>query len=440
VDYRNSKLIGKGALGSTYYAEKLDTGEKIIVKELNTNTKHFQRIANSVILASKLTHPNLPKIENIHFDSNSLLIEMQYIDGDALDNVISKGYISLKEFFRISQDVLRAVCYLHENGLVHRDIKPANILIERETQSAFLIDYDLIQSIEAGDDERNEFAGTPLFMAPEQIKSSNYSTKSDIYSLGIILHAMLTGNLPYKVEKFTDLARKFDSNIVVLDDLANPIRNNLETLITRMISIDPDVRPTCKEVYEILNEMTSSINLYDEPITKKKVDTIDNELFASDLLTMTALLNGTIDIPIKTYEKTEISPLQDTNNEIGLFYLEMLKMEYNQLTNQASETFRLWKISFAIGLAIVVISIILIILGKPAEALYTFLLEGLIIFTERLFKIRENNFRTDLEKKREHLEKGDIWRLINSNINGIKDQESRDKKLSDLIDSLRQSL
>lgn len=205
LNYRITALIGKGGMGSVYLAEhKLIETQKVAIKVINKDMLNDFTVgllkSEAEHLAS-LNHPNIVHFIDYHVDEQgNVYLIMEYANGISLDKYVKTvtGLIVEDRIGPIFEPILDAVEYAHKKNIIHRDIKPQNIIITDEGTPKIL-DFGISQILHGGDDDENDnfVAGTPSYMSPEQVKGEKLDERSDIYSLGVMLHQLLTGTEPY---------------------------------------------------------------------------------------------------------------------------------------------------------------------------------------------------------------------------------------------------
>ncbi len=210
--YRIRRYIARGGMGEVYEAEDLDLEVIVAVKTLRTavvaGDLRLSRFKREIDLARRVTHPNIGRIFDIGHHTRPggdevPFLTMEFLSGETLAQRIARlGPIPRPEMLPLTLDMVRALDAIHRNGIVHRDFKSSNVmLIAQPGQSdcARVMDFGLARPANAGDftfTQSGFISGTPVYMAPEQFE--NISTPaSDIYSLGIVLHEMLTGTRPH---------------------------------------------------------------------------------------------------------------------------------------------------------------------------------------------------------------------------------------------------
>lgn len=212
LNYRIVSLIGKGGMGTVYLAvHKLISKEQVAIKVINADMANdFTRnlLRDEAQHLAGLKHTNIVGFKNYHIDdAGNIYLIMEYADGKNLEDYIMNvnGLVVEDRICPLFEPILDAVGYAHRHKILHRDIKPANVVITTEGVPKIL-DFGIAKVLKQQGDEDgdNMVMGTPSYMSPEQVKGEHLDERSDIYSLGVLLHHILTGNPPYDTTTLTE--------------------------------------------------------------------------------------------------------------------------------------------------------------------------------------------------------------------------------------------
>lgn len=200
-DYIILEEIGRGGFGIVYKAKHKLLNQIRAIKIPFTDK--IESIKKEIIVGSKLKHQNIVTIESANLDSDNPYIIMEYIEGSDLSELLKITPYPIKETIDISYQILAALKHAHKNNIIHGDIKPTNILITKDG-TIKITDFGLAKVVQQEYTKlshsflstKKELEGTIKYMSPEQIENKNIDHRSDIYSFGLILHELLTGQLP----------------------------------------------------------------------------------------------------------------------------------------------------------------------------------------------------------------------------------------------------
>ncbi|NLX09554.1 MAG: serine/threonine protein kinase [Chloroflexi bacterium] len=194
--YELGDRIGAGGTASVYRAYDRAQRRFVAVKLLPAGQR--ERFEHEARLASRLDHPHILPVYDFGQHAGAPYLVMQLASGGTLKERIARGPLPYPDLLRILEQIASALDYAHRRGVIHRDLKPANILFDSEGR-AFLADFGIAHLRSAGDplDGANIFAGTAAYASPEQCRGESLTSASDIYALGVVVYAMLTGALPF---------------------------------------------------------------------------------------------------------------------------------------------------------------------------------------------------------------------------------------------------
>src|SRR5467141_762190 len=245
--YRVVALAGRGGMGEVYRAEDLTLGQVVALKflpeTLSQDAAALARFHAEVRTARQVSHPNVCRMFDIGEADGTLFLTMEYVDGEDLASVVRRiGRIKPDKATEIERKICAGLAAAHERGVIHRDLKPANVMLDGAGKIR-LTDFGLagIAASIKGADVR---AGTPAYMAPEQLAGRDVSTKSDLYSLGLILYEILTGKRAFEAATLPELMKQRESGAVTNPStLVRDLDPLVERVILRCLETDPEKRP-----------------------------------------------------------------------------------------------------------------------------------------------------------------------------------------------------
>jgi len=195
--FRILSEIGYGGMGIVYKARDLETDEivalKLLKPEVASDPKMREELRQEVCLARKVTHKNVCRIHELYRSPASSFISMEFIGGETLLSRLRRGgALSVSESIGIARQICAGLREAHAHGIVHRDLKPANIMID-SSGVVKIMDFGIARHSQENDHSTTTIAGTPEYMAPEQIELKAMGPRTDIYALGLLLYEMVTG-------------------------------------------------------------------------------------------------------------------------------------------------------------------------------------------------------------------------------------------------------
>jgi serine/threonine protein kinase len=211
--FRIISEIGEGGMGTVFKAEDLYLERIVAIKILNEKFRENEVSLNwlhrEARAVANLNHPNIVKIYDYGQVNKDHFISMELLEGDNLYTLLNnKKVFTIKEILRILKKILKALTFAHNRGVIHRDIKPHNMILQKDNELKI---FDFGIAIMRGQDllhEETRVSGTPFYMSPEQISNDDVDHRTDIYSTGITLFHLITGEVPFKGTKNTEIFRK----------------------------------------------------------------------------------------------------------------------------------------------------------------------------------------------------------------------------------------
>ena len=292
--YELQELIGGGGMADVYKAQDklLDraVAVKILHQQYANDAEFVEKFRREATAAAKLAHPNIVNIYDVGEDGGSQYIVMEYVSGPTLKEVIQqKGCLEPIEAVRIAKEIASALESAHRNNLVHCDIKPHNILVMPDGHIK-VTDFGIARAVSASTmTYSGSVMGSVHYFSPEQAKGTVITTKSDVYSLGVVLYEMLTGQLPFNGETSVSIALKhLQEEPVPIRQLNPSIPPVLEAIVQKAMSKDPADRPNSTELYADLNQAkamladrgTSQEAVSNDPFATRMIPRITPEMMA----------------------------------------------------------------------------------------------------------------------------------------------------------------
>src|SRR6185312_6911621 len=264
TNYQLDRELTGGGMSRVFVATDLSLGRKVVVKVLppelaaGVNRDRFRR---EIQVAAQLQHPHIVPLLSAGEQGDLLWYTMPYIEGESLRAALErKRHFTIREVMRLLHDIVDALAFAHERGVVHRDIKPANILTQGA--HALVTDFGVAKALSAsmpvtGLTSAGIAIGTPAYMAPEQLAGdATADQRVDIYAVGLLAYELVTGLSPFTGPSPREtLAAQLTRDPQPLHELSAEIPRSLSELIMRCLAKDPDDRPQTAD--EVLNELDS---------------------------------------------------------------------------------------------------------------------------------------------------------------------------------------
>jgi len=247
--YRIVGLLGKGGMGEVYRADDLKLSQPVALKFLPdrflSDGAALARFHREVRVARQVSHRNVCRVYDIGEIDGRHFLSMEFIKGEELSSLLRRiGRLPPDKAVQIARQICAGLAAAHENGILHRDLKPANVMIDGDG-NARITDFGLAGlADEFREDEIS--AGTPAYMAPEQLDGETVTVRSDIYSLGLVLYELFTGKRAFDAPSLGELIklRRSDTTPTTPTAYVKDLDPVIETVIDRCIQKDPAQRPS----------------------------------------------------------------------------------------------------------------------------------------------------------------------------------------------------
>ena len=260
--YEIRSSLGAGGMGEVYLAQDTKLSRRVALKLLTTESSENEdcllRFKQEACIASTLNHPNITHIYEVGEANGLTFIAMEYVEGQTLRQQLASARMKLSEVLDIAIQVASALAASHAHGIVHRDVKPENIMV-REDGYIKVLDFGVAKLIERQATEANAptlFATTPgmllgtvTYMSPEQARGLPVDARTDIWSLGVVLYEMITGEVPFGGATITDVLISVLEREPPLQNSPTEFPVELQQIITRSLAKDKEQR------YQTIDEL-----------------------------------------------------------------------------------------------------------------------------------------------------------------------------------------
>lgn len=241
--YRIVSLLGRGGMGEVYRAEDTKLGVAVALKFLPVELpESLDRFFREVRLGRQISHPNVCRIYDVVEADGLHFLSMEYVDGEDLASLLKRiGRLPPDKAMEVLRQVCAGLDAVHAKGVLHQDLKPANVMIDGRGQ-ARIADFGLaIPTAEGG---QPTLAGTPTYMAPEQLAGKGASVRSDLYALGLVAYEMFTGSRLFDGRSLAELKTQHEQRPSVrIRSLVAEIDARVEAVVLQCLDEDPEKRP-----------------------------------------------------------------------------------------------------------------------------------------------------------------------------------------------------
>lgn len=259
--------LGRGAMGVVFHGFDPVIGRDVAVKTMHlseagtgmSREELVDRFQTEARAAGLLTHPNIVVVFDAGEEQGVFYITMEFVEGKSLQSLMdSRQLFALPRVMKLMEQVCSALDFAHQHNVVHRDIKPANLMLTPD-DTVKITDFGTAKILQFGTAQTAHVMGTPSYMSPEQVKGKPIDGRSDIFSLGVILYELMTGEKPFPGQNITTVIYK-----IINEDPTPPraldssIHPGLSAVITRALAKDPAER------YQSCSELLSALKNYHE--------------------------------------------------------------------------------------------------------------------------------------------------------------------------------
>jgi tRNA A-37 threonylcarbamoyl transferase component Bud32 len=241
--YRIVGRLGRGGMGEVYRADDLKLAQPVALKFLPAEVDHdparLMQLHSEVRMARQVSHPNVCRVYDIDEVDGHTFLSMEYVDGEELGSLLRRiGRFPVERALEMSRQICAGLAAAHERGVIHRDLKPANVMLDGAGKVR-ITDFGL-----AGMTGETIRAGTPAYMAPEQLAGSEVTAQSDIYALGLVLYELFTGQRAIDAKTVAELVRKREAGIAPPSQLVRDLDPAIDRAILRCLERNPADRPS----------------------------------------------------------------------------------------------------------------------------------------------------------------------------------------------------
>jgi predicted Ser/Thr protein kinase len=247
VRYEILALAGSGSMGNVYKARDRETGGivalKLLKPEIASDQQMTDRFKRELLFARKITHKNVCRVYEFNRANGVAYTSMEFVEGESLRQLLARaGRLATGRAMEIALEICSGLKEAHAQGIVHRDLKPENVMVDTAGHVK-IMDFGIARSMDSGTRLTGSLAGTPAYMAPEQVAGKPVDYRTDIYSVGLVLYEMFTGSPAFKAENSVAVALKQMSEEVVPPHALEPlIPLSIERTILKCLEKEPQRR------------------------------------------------------------------------------------------------------------------------------------------------------------------------------------------------------
>ena len=244
------KRIGKGSFSTIYKAFRTKDNREYAIKEIIIDKKSIKStVKREFLVLKKLDHPNIVKLHDLIIDTsyNNIYFVFDYFKMGDLAKFLNNKPLKEKYCKKYSKQLATGLKYLYDNNILHRDLKPQNILLTDDLNIK-IADFGFARKVDKNM-LLNTLCGSPMYMAPEIINKQDYSIKSDLWSVGIIIYQMIYGHVPFEVTNFVQLIKKINNEQINYENPNIEISNECLALIKNLLQVEVDMRISWEDFF-----------------------------------------------------------------------------------------------------------------------------------------------------------------------------------------------
>lgn len=277
--YQLTGELGHGGMAKVYLAKDLELGREVALKVISAHLENRpelrERFKKEASTIARLEHPAIVPVHDYGDNNGQPYLVMRRLTGGTLRERIETGQMDIEAIIAIIETLAKGLDFIHSNGVVHRDLKPTNILFD-EYENPYLVDFGIVKLVDSTSYLTQGTIGTPAYMSPEQVYGDlPVDSRSDIYSLGIILFQMLTGELPFRAETSArQMMQQVNAEVPNILTVRSDLPPGIQQVIQRAMAKSPDER------YQHVTEFAEAIVMALRSANTRVVD--DNATILDD--------------------------------------------------------------------------------------------------------------------------------------------------------------